>query len=188
MTNDPTTTPDGEADMPQGGLKSGKSRAASNRSSTSYPGMMGDGTEEQNLGQVGDPSARISQDEVQQAFGGAQTPQEPRSFSAGGGNAPAETGGMDKAGAMQLADKAKDAAADKLSALTDKVNAMRDQVQQSADAAREWAVKQAGSAKDAAQQLHDEKPLLVLSASAGAALAVGLLAGFIIGRATADEY
>ena len=30
--------------------------------------MMGDGTEEQNLGQTGDPSARITRDEVEQAF------------------------------------------------------------------------------------------------------------------------
>ena len=36
---------------------------------TDHPGMMGDGTEEQNLGQPGDPSARITEDEVQAAFG-----------------------------------------------------------------------------------------------------------------------
>jgi hypothetical protein len=65
---------------------------------------------------------------------------------------------------------------------------MRDQMQQSADAARDWATKQAGAAKDAAQQLHAERPLVVLSVSAGAALAVGLVAGFFIGRATADDY
>lgn len=33
-----------------------------------HPGMMGDGTEEQNLNQKGDPSARISEDEVKDAF------------------------------------------------------------------------------------------------------------------------
>jgi hypothetical protein len=33
-----------------------------------YPGMMGDGTEEQNLNQKGDPSARITKDEVEDAF------------------------------------------------------------------------------------------------------------------------
>jgi hypothetical protein len=33
-----------------------------------HPGMMGDGTEEQNLNQDGDPSARITEDEVQDAF------------------------------------------------------------------------------------------------------------------------
>ena len=34
-----------------------------------YPGMMGDGTEEQNLNQKGDPSARITEAEVKDAFG-----------------------------------------------------------------------------------------------------------------------
>ena len=34
-----------------------------------HPGMMGDGTEEQNLNQKGDPSARITEDEVTDAFG-----------------------------------------------------------------------------------------------------------------------
>ena len=33
-----------------------------------HPGMMGDGTEEQNLNQKGDPKARISEDEVKEAF------------------------------------------------------------------------------------------------------------------------
>ena len=36
---------------------------------TPHPGMMGDGTEEQNLGQPGNPAARISEDEVKEAFG-----------------------------------------------------------------------------------------------------------------------
>ena len=34
-----------------------------------HPGMMGDGTEEQNLGQPGNPAARIKEDEVDAAFG-----------------------------------------------------------------------------------------------------------------------
>ena len=34
------------------------------------PGVMGDGTEEQNLGQPGDPSLRITEEEVEEAFGG----------------------------------------------------------------------------------------------------------------------
>jgi hypothetical protein len=34
----------------------------------SHPGMMGDGTEEQNLGERGNPSARIKKDEVDTAF------------------------------------------------------------------------------------------------------------------------
>lgn len=32
------------------------------------PGVMGDGTEEQNLGQPGDPKKRITEDEVDAAF------------------------------------------------------------------------------------------------------------------------
>jgi hypothetical protein len=36
---------------------------------TAHPGMMGDGTEEQNLGQRGNPAARIKEDEVDAAFG-----------------------------------------------------------------------------------------------------------------------
>ena len=35
----------------------------------SHPGMMGDGTEEQNLGERGKPEARIKKDEVDAAFG-----------------------------------------------------------------------------------------------------------------------
>ncbi len=34
----------------------------------SQPGVLGDGTEEQNLGQPGDPKARITEDEVNEAF------------------------------------------------------------------------------------------------------------------------
>jgi hypothetical protein len=34
----------------------------------SHPGMMGDGTEEQNLNERGNPSARIKKDEVGAAF------------------------------------------------------------------------------------------------------------------------
>lgn len=37
-----------------------------------HPGMMGDGTEEQNLNQRGHPEARIREDEVQDAFGQKQ--------------------------------------------------------------------------------------------------------------------
>ncbi|MDX7952774.1 DUF2934 domain-containing protein [Lichenihabitans sp. Uapishka_5] len=37
-----------------------------------HPGMMGDGTEEQNLGQPGNPAARIGEDEVREAFGGTK--------------------------------------------------------------------------------------------------------------------
>jgi hypothetical protein len=34
----------------------------------SHPGMMGDGTEEQNLDQPGNPAARIKKEEVDAAF------------------------------------------------------------------------------------------------------------------------
>jgi hypothetical protein len=34
----------------------------------SHPGMMGDGTEEQNLGEKGDPAARIKKADVEAAF------------------------------------------------------------------------------------------------------------------------
>ena len=33
-----------------------------------HPGMLGDGTEEQNLGERGDPAKRIEEDEVDAAF------------------------------------------------------------------------------------------------------------------------
>jgi hypothetical protein len=36
---------------------------------TPHAGMMGDGTEEQNLGQPGNPAARIEKDEIDAAFG-----------------------------------------------------------------------------------------------------------------------
>jgi hypothetical protein len=39
------------------------------RAKVAYPGMMGDGTEEQNLGQRGNPGARIKKKEVTAAFG-----------------------------------------------------------------------------------------------------------------------
>ena len=42
-----------------------------------HPGMMGDGTEEQNLGQTGDPGARITEDEVKEAFDGPNAKKDP---------------------------------------------------------------------------------------------------------------
>ena len=48
--------------------KPGKTDAA-----PSHPGMMGDGTEEQNLDQPGNPAARIKKDEVDAAFGKGDT-------------------------------------------------------------------------------------------------------------------
>ncbi len=38
-------------------------------SNQSRPGMLGDGTEEQNLDQKGDPAARVTKDDVEAAFG-----------------------------------------------------------------------------------------------------------------------
>ena len=45
------------------------SRKGTPKKTDSRPGMMGDGTEEQNLDQPGKPDARIKQDEVDEAFG-----------------------------------------------------------------------------------------------------------------------
>ena len=42
--------------------------APSNGVTDPHPGMMGDGTEEQNLDQPGNPGARITEDEVRDAF------------------------------------------------------------------------------------------------------------------------
>jgi hypothetical protein len=39
------------------------------KSGISHPGMMGDGTEEQNLSERGNPGARIKKEEVASAFG-----------------------------------------------------------------------------------------------------------------------
>jgi hypothetical protein len=44
----------------------------SKKAAQSHPGMMGDGTEEQNLGQPGNPAARIRKDEVDAAFKGTK--------------------------------------------------------------------------------------------------------------------
>jgi hypothetical protein len=53
-------------------MKKRKSVAAKKRAKKpkiSHPGMMGDGTEEQNLGERGNPAARIRKKEVVAAFG-----------------------------------------------------------------------------------------------------------------------
>jgi hypothetical protein len=41
----------------------------SKQSDVSHPGMMGDGTQEQNLDERGNPAARITEDELSAAFG-----------------------------------------------------------------------------------------------------------------------
>ena len=40
--------------------------------SNPHPGMMGDGAEEQNLDQRGDPAARITEDDLKAAFKGGK--------------------------------------------------------------------------------------------------------------------
>jgi ElaB/YqjD/DUF883 family membrane-anchored ribosome-binding protein len=135
---------------------------------------------EAGLSQTGKSSRSRVEGEVDEALGevasaASRTVKEARSF-------------LDKDQAKRMAGKAKDTAAETLSTLTDRVNAVRDQVQHSAEAARDWAKKQAESTAEAAKQLHAERPVLVISVSAATALVVGLAAGFVIGRATADEY
>jgi hypothetical protein len=49
--------------------KASAPKKAKKKAKVAYPGMMGDGTEEQNLGQRGNPSARIKKKEVAAAFG-----------------------------------------------------------------------------------------------------------------------
>jgi len=49
--------------------KSPARKRTKKRAEAAYPGMMGDGTEEQNLGQRGNPAARIKKREVAAAFG-----------------------------------------------------------------------------------------------------------------------
>jgi hypothetical protein len=49
--------------------KSSTSKKTKKRGRVSHPGMMGDGTEEQNLGERGNPAARIKKKEVVAAFG-----------------------------------------------------------------------------------------------------------------------
>lgn len=44
-------------------------KATNKSAKIAHPGMMGDGTEEQNLNQTGDPSVRIKADDVEAAFG-----------------------------------------------------------------------------------------------------------------------
>jgi hypothetical protein len=45
-----------------------KDASKNTKKSDPHPGMLGDGTEEQNLGQPGNPAARIKKDEVDAAF------------------------------------------------------------------------------------------------------------------------
>jgi hypothetical protein len=45
-----------------------KPKVTNQQANNPHPGMMGDGTEEQNLNQQGNPEARITQDDVDEAF------------------------------------------------------------------------------------------------------------------------
>ena len=45
------------------------SKSTKKPAKVAHPGMMGDGTEEQNLGERGNPAARIKKKEVVAAFG-----------------------------------------------------------------------------------------------------------------------
>src|ERR1700684_3031941 len=54
--------------------KASVSRKTKSRAKAPHPGMMGDGTEEQNLGQRGNPGARIKKKDVVAAFGKAKAP------------------------------------------------------------------------------------------------------------------
>jgi hypothetical protein len=46
-----------------------KPKTPKNQRDISHPGMMGDGTQEQSLGEHGNPTARIKEREVKAAFG-----------------------------------------------------------------------------------------------------------------------
>ena len=49
--------------------KTPTSKDSKKKTKVSHPGMMGDGTEEQNLGERGNPAARIKKKEVFAVFG-----------------------------------------------------------------------------------------------------------------------
>ena len=49
--------------------KTQASHKTKKKAAVSHPGMMGDGTEEQDLGERGNPTARIKKKEVAAAFG-----------------------------------------------------------------------------------------------------------------------
>jgi hypothetical protein len=49
--------------------KKSETKSPRDKPAVSHPGMMGDGTEEQNLNEPGEPAARITEEEVEEAFG-----------------------------------------------------------------------------------------------------------------------
>jgi len=54
--------------------KSATTKGTKTRARVAHPGMMGDGTEEQNLGERGNPAARIKKKDVVAAFGKKRSP------------------------------------------------------------------------------------------------------------------
>lgn len=57
--------------------KLAKPKASKNQRDISHPGMMGDGTQEQSLGERGNPAARIKKRELKAAFGKHNTKMPP---------------------------------------------------------------------------------------------------------------
>jgi ElaB/YqjD/DUF883 family membrane-anchored ribosome-binding protein len=115
--------------------------------------MMGDGTEEQNLGQTGNPSARISEEEVDDAFGST------------GQSQAADHG-------FGIAPKVKE-----------QIEASQEWLGDKTEAALRWSSDQLAQA----EQVVAERPAIVITASALSALTVGLLLGFLLGRADAER-
>jgi hypothetical protein len=68
-TRETTTTTSSAAPL-SAAASAGIGSGTSATTGASRPGVMGDGTEEQNLGQTGNPGARITEGEVKDAFGG----------------------------------------------------------------------------------------------------------------------
>lgn len=57
--------------------KTTPAKSTMKQAEVAHPGMMGDGTEEQNLGQHGNPAARIPEKEVAAAFGNERPAKKP---------------------------------------------------------------------------------------------------------------
>ncbi len=61
MANEPTVSNQNEPKTP--------------KKEDAHPGMLGDGTEEQNLNQPGTPGARVTKEDADAAFGGKKPPE-----------------------------------------------------------------------------------------------------------------
>lgn len=86
-------------------------------------------------------------------------------------------------GAGEALDTAAHAGESLASTLSDTFAATKKYAKESAEAARDWASRQAAIAKQTAS----DKPVLTVSLSAATALAAGLVLGFVLGRAMADH-